>query len=252
MVSLPHFNYRMTTLLSSIWQNLTRHGLVFLCLFVVLLWKCYKQRCEIRNLRNENLYFKDLINKVIMTKHQKIIINYNHGRIIYNGDMDHPVFNYGNETDDESDEAEYADFEEVDDDSTSILSPIYNKVETMSDEEIRRVFKHSSQFVRERLKAAVDAYYNGDGAQLALIEATFYDHGQLYHRNHHTDFIKVMQAWDILSADLDVALTANTMSQKMRKLPEGRYKGWGPEHEDEKEYCILIGKKLPESMPYKE
>ena len=187
-----------------------------------------------------------------MPKHQKIIINYNHGRIIYNGDMDHPVFNYGNETDDESDEAEYADFEEVDDDSTSVLSPIYNKVETMSDEEIRRVFKHSSQFVRERLKAAVDAYYNGDGAQLALIEATLYDHGQLYHRNHHTDFIKVMQAWDILSADLDVALTANTMSQKMRKLPEGRYKGWGPEHEDEKEYCILIGKKLPESMPYKE
>jgi hypothetical protein len=122
----------------------------------------------------------------------------------------------------------------------------------MSDEEIRRVFKHSSQFVRERLKAAVDAYYNGDGAQLALIEATFYDHGQLYHRNHHTDFIKVMQAWDILSADLDVALTANTMSQKMRKLPEGRYKGWGPEHEDEREYCILVGKKLPESMPYKE
>ena len=89
----------MTTLLSSIWQNLTRHGLVLLCLFVVLLWKCYKQRCEIRNLRNENLYFKDLINKVIMPKHQKIIINYNHGHIIYNGDMDHPVFNYGNETD---------------------------------------------------------------------------------------------------------------------------------------------------------
>jgi hypothetical protein len=187
-----------------------------------------------------------------MTKHQKIIINYNHGRIIYNGDMDHPVFNYGNETVDAPDETEYADFEEVAHDSTSRVSPIYNKVDMMSDEEIRRVFKHSSQFVREHLKSAVDAYFNGDGAQLALIEATFYDHGQLYHRNHHTDFIKVMQAWDILSAELDVGLTANTMSQKMRKLPEGRYKEWGPKHENDKSFCELVGKKLPESMAYKE
>jgi hypothetical protein len=216
------------------------------------MWKCYKLKSENVHLKNENLYLKEQLNIKIMSKQPKITINYNQAHTINTGDMYQPVFNYGNEAHDKPDDSEYTDYEEVVDEALTQVSPKYNKVDMMSDKEILRVFKHNSQFVRERLKAAVDAYYNGDGAQLALIEATFYAHGLLYHRNHHTDFIKVMQAWDILSSDLDVALTANTMSQKMRKLPEGLYKEWGAEHENDKSYCELVGNKLPESMPYKE
>lgn len=242
----------MAILFTIIWQNLTRHSLVFLCLFVVLMWKCCKLKYENTHLKDENLYLKELLNNKHMSKQPKITINYNRAHTINTGDMYQPVFNYGNVNADEPDDSEYVDYEEVTDEPPTQVSPIYNKVETLSDKEILRVFKHNSHFVRERLKAAVDAYYNGDGAQLALIEATFYAHGQLYHSNHHTDFIKVLQAWDILSNDLDVRLTANTMSQKMRRLPEGLYKEWGTEHENDKSFCELVGNKLPESMPYKE
>ena len=59
-----------------------------------------------------------------------------------------------------------------------------------------------------------------------------------------------MQAWGILSTDLDVELMANCMSQKMRKLPESGYLSWGDEYDDDRAYCKLIASTLPSTMPY--
>ncbi len=196
-----------------------------------------------QNIDYEKLYLIAELEKLTIINKQlyqnminnKIVLNVNYGGDMYTGDTEHTT-NQAKQ----HDSTEYTDYEEV--------APTATNFTTSN--EISKLVRHANEYVKGCFKGAVDGYFLGEGAQLALIEATFYDHGQLLKRNYHLTFLKCMQAWGILSTDLDVELMANSMSQKMRKLPESGYLSWGDEYDDDRAYCKLIASTLPPTMPY--
>lgn len=196
-----------------------------------------------QNIDYEKLYLIAELEKLTIINKQlyqnminnKIVLNVNYGGDMYTGDTEHTI-NQAKQ----HDSTEYTDYEEV--------SPTATNFTTSN--EISKLVRYANEYVKGCFKGAIDSYFLGEGAQLALIEATFYDHGQLLKRNNHLTFLKCMQAWGILSTDLDVELMANCMSQKMRKLPESGYLSWGDEYDDDRAYCKLIASTLPSTMPY--
>ena len=196
-----------------------------------------------QNIDYEKLYLIAELEKLTIINKQlyqnminnKIVLNVNYGGDMYTGDTEHTT-NQAKQRDSN----EYADYEEV--------APTATNFTTSN--EISKLVRYANEYVKGCFKGAIDSYFLGEGAQLALIEATFYDHGQLLKRNYHLTFLKCMQAWGILSTDLDVELMANSMSQKMRKLPESGYLSWGDEYDDDRAYCKLIASTLPPTMPY--
>lgn len=196
-----------------------------------------------QNIDYEKLYLIAELEKLTIINKQlyqnminnKIVLNVNYGGDMYTGDTEHTT-NQAKQ----HDSNEYTDYEEV--------APTATNFTTSN--EISKLVRYANEYVKGCFKGAIDSYFLGEGAQLALIEATFYDHGQLLKRNYHLTFLKCMQAWGILSTDLDVELMANSMSQKMRKLPESGYLSWGDEYDDDRAYCKLIASTLPPTMPY--
>ena len=196
-----------------------------------------------QNIDYEKLYLIAELEKLTIINKQlyqnminnKIVLNVNYGGDMYTGDTE----NTTNQAK-QHDSNEYTYYEEV--------APTATNFTTSN--EISKLVRYANEYVKGCFKGAVDSYFLGEGAQLALIEATFYDHGQLLKRNYHLTFLKCMQAWGILSTDLDVELMANSMSQKMRKLPESGYLSWGDEYDDDRAYCKLIASTLPPTMPY--
>lgn len=112
-------------------------------------------------------------------------------------------------------------------------------------------FKFKNDFVREKVEAVVKKYYKGSYADLALIEITLFDHGQLKKRNAHTAFVKSLMAWGILDAASGNALKQITdgIRDKHSRLPKEGYKEWDQQFLNDKNTCINIGNEL-DSMPY--
>ena len=115
-------------------------------------------------------------------------------------------------------------------------------------------FRHTSEFVRQRVKAVVIDFYLGSAANLALIEIVCFDHGLLLKRNNHKAFIETLVAWGAMTCD-DVNKTANNMAYKMMKVPKSGYQIWvgvGKRKilESYKKTCIDIGRKLGSDIPY--
>ena len=63
---------------------------------------------------------------------------------------------------------------------------------------VKKSFKFTSQFAREKVKKIIDSYYQNSHPNLALIEIALYDHDLLRNRNDHKPFLEALVAWGLL------------------------------------------------------
>lgn len=132
----------------------------------------------------------------------------------------------------------------VQDDTENTLMPgIPHSVESC--------FYFANEYVREIIDAIVSEFYTNRHTDLAMIEVTLFDHGQLRKRNLHKPFVRALVDWGILVNDVDIDKICSGMASKFRSLPQNGYRSWGSNHTNERELCRRIGEKLPESMKYK-
>ena len=116
---------------------------------------------------------------------------------------------------------------------------------------VNKCFIFTSDFVKEKVDALVKKYYIGSHADLALIEITLFDHGQLRKRNSHKAFVRSLAAWGIMKIASDDVLKSivDCIKDKYSRLPKDGYKDWDQNFLNEKNTCISIGREL-DSMPY--
>jgi hypothetical protein len=118
-------------------------------------------------------------------------------------------------------------------------------------ESVKACFRIANDYVREQVEAIVNDFYLGQSVNLAMIEVTLFDHGQLQKRNSHKLFVQALIDWDILPKETDIDKTSIAMASKLRSsFPKKGYKEWDNIHLNERILCVKIGKKLPESMKY--
>lgn len=112
-------------------------------------------------------------------------------------------------------------------------------------------FKFPNELVKQKVAAVIKEFHHGKAVNLAVMEAALFDHNLLYKRDSHTAFIKTMIHWHIIKnmTDEEITKIANGMSQKMKKLPEGGYKGW-KDRDNERALCMKIEKALGADFPY--
>ena len=116
---------------------------------------------------------------------------------------------------------------------------------------VESCFCFANGYVREIIDAIVREFYANKHTDLAMIEVTLFDHGQLRKRNFHKPFVRALVDWGILANDVDIDKICSGMASKIRNLPQNGYRSWGSNHTNERELCRRIGEKLPESMKYK-
>ena len=116
---------------------------------------------------------------------------------------------------------------------------------------VSRCFRFTSEFTRQKVAEVLKTFYQGEHANLALIEVTLYDHGQLKKRNQHTAFIGSLLAWGLV--DIEEGGTRQIVSgvkDKFRRLPTDGYQEWSNAYLNDKKICIDIGNKLGPTMKY--
>ena len=118
-------------------------------------------------------------------------------------------------------------------------------------ESVKACFRIANDYVKEQVGAIVNDFYLGEHVNLAMIEVTLFDHGQLKKRNEHTTFVRALKDWGILSSEVDVAKAASGMSSKLRSpFPTEGYKQWDKNYLNDRNLCTNIGNRLPVSMKY--
>lgn len=118
-------------------------------------------------------------------------------------------------------------------------------------ESVKACFRIANDYVKEQVEAIVNDFHLGEHVNLAMIEVTLFDHGQLKKRNEHTTFVRALRDWDILSSDVDIAKAASGMASKLRSpFPTEGYKQWDKNYLNERNLCTNIGNRLPVSMKY--
>ena len=78
-------------------------------------------------------------------------------------------------------------------------------------------FKFANDFIKGEVEKVVKAFYLDKAVNLALIEVVLFDHGQLYKRNGHAQFVRALLDWGILCEGVDVSKTSSGMASKLRK-----------------------------------
>ena len=114
-------------------------------------------------------------------------------------------------------------------------------------------FKFMNDFIKQKVETVVNTYYQGNAANLALIEITFFDHNLLKKRNAHTALINCLCDWGTIGpfskAEIKKIMTA--MSNKMYALPDDGYVEWnGKAYVNDKKTCQDIGKDLGDTIKY--
>ena len=128
---------------------------------------------------------------------------------------------------------------------------LVNPYAQQATESVKVCFRIANNYVREQVEAIVNEFYLGEHVNLAMIEVTLFDHGQLKKRNEHTTFVRALKDWGILSSDVDVAKAASGMASKLRSpFPTEGYKQWDKNYLNERKLCTNIGNRLPVSMKY--
>lgn len=117
---------------------------------------------------------------------------------------------------------------------------------------VNKCFIFTSDFVKEKVEAIVKKYYKGSHADLALIEITLFDHGQLRKRNSHKAFARSLAVWGIMkiASDEDLKSIVDCIKDKYSRIPKDGYKEWGEIYLNEKNTCINIGHEIEDTMPY--
>lgn len=144
--------------------------------------------------------------------------------------------------------------------------PIYENEDTEEDQPednegdddglatVKKCFKFTNEFTKEKVKTILDLYYQNSNPELAVIEIALYDHDLLRNRNDHKPFLEALAAWGLLDIANDEVMKTmlSSIRHKHSSLPkEGGYKGWGPKFQNEKNTCTNIGNELGETMPYR-
>lgn len=184
----------------------------------------------------------------------KININTQGGAYITGGEFHGTEFvaNKYVYTNERASKHKYDDIEEavevIDEEQDNSLN---NSLTQIIPESVKVCFRIANNYVREQVEAIVNDFYLGEHVNLAMIEVTLFDHGQLKKRNEHTTFVRALKDWDILSSDVDVARVANGMASKLRNpFPTEGYKQWDKSYLNYRNLCTNIGNRLPVSMKY--
>jgi len=119
---------------------------------------------------------------------------------------------------------------------------------------IDKCFKFNSDFVKRSVRTLVADFYQGNNANLALIEITLFHHQQLKRRNSHTSFVLALVAWGILTIanDEEFKLIVMGISDKYKRMPEEGYLDWDDNNKTDRLTCERMGMKLDPSMRYLE
>ena len=151
-------------------------------------------------------------------------------------------------------DVEEADFEEVVEDAVEIPVVTDNdgKKFIPDGDAFSKCFKFNSDFVKRSVSTLVTDFYQGNYANLALIEITLFHHQQLKRRNSHTAFVMSLAAWGIITIadDKEFELIVMGVGDKYKRLPKEGYKEWDDTHKEDRLACERIGEKLGPSMAY--
>ena len=116
-----------------------------------------------------------------------------------------------------------------------------------------KCFKFVNDYIKEKVAAAVNKFYQGSAANLTLLEIVFFDHNLLKKRNAHTALLKCLCAWgtiEQLSPD-EMKKHMTAMANKMHTLPDEGYKEWNlSDYVNDKKTCMDIGDELGEKIKY--
>lgn len=119
---------------------------------------------------------------------------------------------------------------------------------------IEKCFKFNSDFVKQSVVTLVSDFYQGNYANLALIEITLFHHQQLKRRNSHKSFVMALAAWGIITIanDEEFKLTVMGVSDKYKRMPMEGYLEWDDDYKTDRQTCERMGKKLDPSIKYME
>lgn len=117
---------------------------------------------------------------------------------------------------------------------------------------VSKCFTFPSEFTKWKVEAVMNNHYQGSHAELALIEVTLYDHGQLKRRNAHTAFIRALEAWGLIKIanEEEFEQIRKGITDKFGRIPNTGYKNWADELLNDRTICEKIGKQLGDTMPY--
>lgn len=174
-----------------------------------------------------------------------IIINTGGGTVITGGNFENVEFVANKYVVNEPKRTPVADIVEVEDVEKQSTHP------TDIPESATSCFKFANDFIKGEVEKVVKAFYLDKAVNLALIEVVLYDHGLLYKRNQHTQFIHALVDWGILSDTTDISKTASCMASKLRNpFPSTGYKDWNNAYLNDRNLCVEMGKMLPDSIKY--
>ena len=119
---------------------------------------------------------------------------------------------------------------------------------------IDKCFKFNSDFVKRGVGTLVTEFYQGNNANLALIEITLFHHQQLKRRNSHKLFVMALATWDIITIadEEEFKLIVMGVSDKYKRMPKEGYQEWDDNNKTDRLTCERMGKKLDPSMKYME
>ena len=125
----------------------------------------------------------------------------------------------------------------------------------IDESEVAKSFRFTSDFVKNKVADVIRDFYKGSYANLALIEIALYDHNQLIRRNYHKAFVRALVAWGLIEMadENELKKVVSGVTDKYRRMPTEGYQDWstlGKNHDDDQSFCVKIGRKLGDSMPY--
>lgn len=118
---------------------------------------------------------------------------------------------------------------------------------------VQNCFKQMNDFIKEKVEAVVQKYYQGVAANLALIEITLFDHNLLKKRNAHTNLLRTLCAWGTIDplSEEEMKKVMSGMANKMHALPAEGYLEWkGSDYVNDKKTCQDIGEDLGGTIKY--
>ena len=118
---------------------------------------------------------------------------------------------------------------------------------------VQNCFKQMNDFIKEKVEAVVQKYYQGVAANLALIEITLFDHNLLKKRNAHTNLLRTLCAWGTIDqlSEEEMKKVMSGMANKMHALPSEGYLEWkGSDYVNDKKTCQDIGEDLGGTIKY--
>ena len=134
-----------------------------------------------------------------------------------------------------------------------IFEDLIDEVHSERNDDQGKCFKFVNDYIKEKVAAVVNKFYQGSAANLALLEIVFFDHNLLKKRNAHTALLKCLCAWGTIEQLTPDEMKKHmiAMANKMHALPDEGYKEWNlSDYVNDKKTCMDIGDELGEKIKY--